>query len=474
VAEGSGRVDASGITTGGNAQIAAGNINYYQTISTAPAAVSSLHQLPAAPAAFTGRDVELSGLLVQLTAEQPVGVAISARMQGLKGLGGVGKTALAVVLAHRLADHYSDAQLFLNLHGADPDHKALDPGEAMRSVIFAFRPDAGQLPEELEKLTPIYRSVLAEAGRVLILLDNAADADQVEPLLPPPNCLLLVTSRVHFTLPGLVVRDIDCLEPGDACAFLIKLAERVRGAEAEAATLCGCLPLALEVFAGAINDRSLTPVPELLACLRAGEHRLSKVEAAFSVSAGLLAPEVRTAWYALAIFNASFDLPAAAAAWGETADNARGTMQALVNASLVEFNSGNGRFRLHDLVRQFCSGCLSESDRTAALLLHARHYRDVARESSDLYKQRGTVLRALELFDRERAHIEAAFDWLQARRDRESAALLVALVNEVSFTGAIRFHPRQRVIWRQAQVDAARVIDNREADCNALGNLGSR
>ena len=461
--------------------------NLVHDISAAPTGISSLHQLPAPPPVFEGRDDELAELLAQLTADHAAGAAISGKTHGLQGMGGVGKTALALVLAHRLADRYPDTQLFLNLRGADPTQRAVLPAEAMRDVILAFRPDAGQLPEEVEKLAPIYRSILAEAGRVLLVLDNAADAAQVQPLLPPPNCLLLVTSRTHFKLPGLIVRDLDCLAPEKACALLVQLAPRVQGAESEAAALCGRLPLALEVFAGAINDKSLTPVPELLGRLRGGEEKLAPVDAAFAVSAGLLAPEVRAAWQLLAVFPASFDLRAAAAVWSpgfsrseppesgtpNETDAARDTMQALVNASLVEFNAGNGRVRLHDLVRQFCAGRLSETDRTAALLRHARHYGDVAQESNTLYKQRENVLGGLELFDRERTHLEAAFDWLQPRRDEESAALLLSLVDGVAYTGGMRFHPRQRIRWLEAQRDAARVARNRQAEGAALGNLGN-
>jgi hypothetical protein len=253
----------------------------------------TLHQLPPLAPVFIGRETEVEELMRQLSGGQAAGAAICG---SLLGMGGVGKTALAVVLAHRLAERYPAAQLYCDLRGADPENRTpLTPAEVMRDFILALHPGAGQLPEETEPLGAIYRQVLSEAGRVLLLLDNAAGADQVRPLRPPPGCLLLVTSRQHFTLPGVVVRDLDCLAPEKAAELLRQLAPRVANHAAEAAQLCGGLPLALEVFAGAINDQSLTPVPELLAALRAGEHHLTPVEAAFTVSESLLPEETRTA-----------------------------------------------------------------------------------------------------------------------------------------------------------------------------------
>jgi tetratricopeptide (TPR) repeat protein len=398
------------------------------------------------------------------------------------------------VLAHRLKARYPDAQVYLNLRGADPDHRQpVKPVEAMQNIIHAFRPEA-RLPDTLDELTPCYRSVLTETGRVLLLLDNAADADQVRPLLPPANCLLIVTSRAQFQLPGLTTRNIDCLAPAKAQELLLKLAPRLKGREQEAAELCGHLPLALEVFAGAVNDKKLYPVPELLERLRAGQDKLGAVDAAFQLSYDLLSEDLQRRWMLLAVFSASFDLPAAAAVWNSVAvvydlrsrseedsavadrryKEARDAMQALVNASLVEYNETNQRFRLHDLVRQFCDGRLNEAERTAAQLRHARHYRDVASEADEFYQQGGdNVLRGLELFDRERTHIEAAFAWLQPRRDHESAALLVSLVGAIADTGDLRFHPRERIRWLESQSAAARVTKDRQAEGNALGNLGN-
>jgi tetratricopeptide (TPR) repeat protein len=449
---------------------------------------SPRHQLPPPPANFTGRDDELADFEKRLAADQAVCATISGKHAGLQGMGGVGKTALATILAHRLKDRYPDAQLYLNLRGADPDHrKPVTPGEAMQSIIHTFHPEA-KLPDEPDALAPIYRSVLTDAGRVLLFLDNAAGADQVRPLLPPGNCLLIVTSRTQFTLPGLATRNIDCLQPEKSQELLLKLAPRIKGHEQDAAELCGHLPLALEVFAGAVNDKKLYPVQELLERLRTRQEKLDPVDAAFQVSYELLGDELQKCWKLLAVFSASFDLRAAAAVWSSgfswsgppeggipnIPDSARDAMQTLVNASLVEYNETNQRFRLHDLVRQFCDGKLNKAERTTARLRHARNFHDVGKETHQLYMKGGeSMLRGLELFDRERAHIEAAFEWLQTRTDEESSRLLLFLGNTVAYMGDLRFHPRQRIRWSEAQRDAARRAKYREAEAVALGNLGN-
>jgi tetratricopeptide (TPR) repeat protein len=454
-----------------------------------------LHQLPSVPPAFTGRELELRDLETALAKQGNIGAAISASGAGIQGMGGVGKTALATKLAHQFKDKYPDAQICLNLRGFDPmGRKPMPPVEAMQSIIHAFQPEL-KLPETAEELSPIYNSVLNEAGRVLLFLDNAANVEQIQPLLPPSNCLLLITSRNQFSLPGLATRNIDCLPPEKSRELLLKLAPRLKGHEATAANLCGHLPLALDVFAGAINNKSLTSVPELLERLRTRQEKLDAVDAAFQVSYELLGDELQKRWRLLAVFSASFDLPAAAAVWDEgpgrdalprvqagrqvgptdSLNSARNAMQMLVNASLVERNETTQRFRLHDLVRQFCNGKLSDAERDAAMMRYARHYTKAGRQAQQLYRKGAeNVLRGLDLFDRERIHIEAAYEWLEPKHDEASAALLIELVDAVVDTGqALRFHPSQRIRWSEGQRDAARITKNRQMECLALGNLGN-
>ncbi len=217
-------ISQGGIENSGGITLGSGDItgrdkitniaNYY---GDAAFAALSLHQLPAPPADFTGRAEELADLLALLGVGQ--GVTIS----GLHGIGGVGKTALALKLADQIKDRYPDAQFFLDLRG--PGDSPLSPAEAMGHVIRAYYP-LNKLPDSEAELSALYHSVL-DGKRALLLMDNARDAAQVAPLRPPASCCLLVTSRQHFHLPGLKARSLDALKPEEAMEFLIKVAPRL-------------------------------------------------------------------------------------------------------------------------------------------------------------------------------------------------------------------------------------------------------
>ena len=190
-----------------------------QTAPSPPAAeavLPLLHQLPPAPADFVGRGRELREFLEAVQQQ-------GARTIAVRGLGGMGKTSLALRLAERLTDQYPDAQLYIDMHGMDS--QSLAPVEAMAQVIHAYHPLA-QLPQDEAALGALYRSVL-QGQRALILLDNVRDRAQVEPLLPPASCLLLLTTRWRFALPGLRGLDLEAQPPDQAVEMLRAIAPRL-------------------------------------------------------------------------------------------------------------------------------------------------------------------------------------------------------------------------------------------------------
>src|SRR5262249_26780950 len=130
----------------------------------------------------------------------------------LQGMGGIGKTALALKLADVVKKHYQDGQFYLNLEDVVP--QPLTPTEAMTHVIRSCRPGA-TLPEGEAELRGLYLSVLHNR-RALLLMDNAKDENQIAPLIPPKDCALLLTSRQRFTLPGMFTKNLDSLPPADA------------------------------------------------------------------------------------------------------------------------------------------------------------------------------------------------------------------------------------------------------------------
>lgn len=129
----------------------------------------------------------------------------------------------------------------------------MSPADAMSQIIRAYCP-TDKIPENPFEVRGKYFSVL-DGKRALILLDNAANGEQVEPLLLPPGCAVLITSRIKFSLPGLKERDLDILSEGEACELLLSITGRIGDRAKELAKLCGYLPIALRNAAGAITER---------------------------------------------------------------------------------------------------------------------------------------------------------------------------------------------------------------------------
>jgi len=420
--------------------------------STIPV-VNAFHQLPTPPADFTGREAELNELMAKM---ETGGVTIS----GLQGMGGIGKTALALKLAEWLTPRYPDAQFFLDLKGASD--KPLSPAEAMAHVIRAYHPVA-KLPESEIELKPLYQSVL-HGQHALLLMDNARDSQQVLPLLPPATCLLLVTSRQHFTLP-----------PNDACQLLLTIAPRI-GADAEAvAKLCGYLPHALRLAASALAEQIDLSPADYLARLENAQTRLDFVEASLSLSYDLLAAETQKWWHLLAVFPDTFDQLAGAAVWEMDVEPAQKTLSGLVEYSLVEWQSATRRYRLHDLSRLFAAKHCTEAERAAGQQHHAEHYKTLLHSANELYLKGGDAIqRGLALFDMEWGNIQAGQLWAQVNTEKNKAA--AQLCSDYPNAGAhcleLRQHPRERIRWREAALAAARSLKDRAGEGVHLGNLG--
>jgi tetratricopeptide (TPR) repeat protein len=452
--------EVGGDNVGGNKII---NIN--STSSSGVGTLTQPHEVPPPPADFTGREDELKELLASI---EIGGVTIS----GLQGMGGIGKTALALKLVELLKPRYPDAQFFLDLKGAST--QPLTVAEALAHVVRAYHP-AAKLPESESELRGLYLSVL-DGQRALLLMDNAANAEQVEPLTPPAGCLLLVTSRQHFTVPGLAAKNLDTLTTADARELLLTIAPRIETQADEIAALCGYLPLALRLGATAmVKYRNLSPA-DYVRRLRDRQRRLELIDASLSLSYELLSDELRERWRCLAVFPDTFANGAAAAVWEIEAGQAKYILGELMAASLVEWNETSRRYSLHDLARLFADAKLSEGERAVGQKRFATHYRDVLAAANKLYLEGGkSLLHGLALFDLEWGNIQAGHAWVAAQVDAADTDV-VRLGMTYSDAGVyvldLRQHARERIRWLEIALAAARRLKNRQAEGVALGNLG--
>lgn len=444
------------------------NVRRSQTAQVYDANVGPV-QLPAPVSDFTGRDDELAELLASLDSG-------GATISGVAGMAGVGKTQLALELARRLTADYPDGQLYLDLRGADPNQQApLTPAEAMRHVLVSFDRDR-KLPETEAELHGAYQHEL-HGRHVLLLMDNAADRDQVEPMIPPDGCLLLVTSRQHFVLPGLTPLNLDTLEEGPARDLLLKICERTGEHAGRIAELCGRLPLALRMAASTLAERpEMTPealIERLAAKLL---EQLSEVDRAIAVSEAMLEEDLRGHFHALSVFPGSFEREAAAKVLELEASAADDTLDELVRRSLLQWDDEAKRYGMRDLVRLFADARLSDDRRNALEMRHARVYCDILAAADKLYRQHGEkTFEGLALFDWEWGNIQAGFTAVSARvdSDEDAARLCSGYLNAGAYCLPLRQAPDERITWLEVAVAAARRLADAGMEANHLGNLGN-
>lgn len=372
----------------------------------APATVPDLAhappaQLPSGPARFSGRVKELGRMdeLLPVAGRNATTTVIAS----VHGMAGVGKTALALHWAHRVASRFPDGQVYLNLRGFDPSGAALEPGEALRLFFDAFAVPSGQIPVGLQSQTALLRTLLSRR-RVLIVLDNARDAEQVRPLLPgAAGCAVIVTSRIQLTslvaLEHAVPMTLNVLTEDDARAFLT---ERLQigvadndGPDAldDVIELCGGLPLALTVVAARAMLNPDTPLSAIVAALRADHGTLDgfadrdpsiDVRVIFSWSYRQLSAPAARLFRLIALHpGPDFSVAAAASLAGLARSQTESLLGDLIRTHLVQAG-GSGRYLMHDLLRAYAQELVPDQDpqRRQALARMVEHY---------LYTSRGAA-----------------------------------------------------------------------------------
>jgi class 3 adenylate cyclase/tetratricopeptide (TPR) repeat protein len=318
-----------------------------------------IRALPRDVASFTGRQAELRQLAGSVASAGGV-VGIHA----IGGMAGIGKTALAVHAAHQLAPRFPDGQIFLPLYGHTPGHRPADPADALASLLLIIGLSAQQIPPGLEARMGLWRD-RAAGRRFLLVLDDAADSEQVRPLLPGTECLVLITSRRHLSaLEDARPVSLDILPPEDAAALFTRLAARPGLDPADEVVsritrLCGFLPLAVGLMARQLHHHPAWTPDELAESLAAARDRLQllqaedlSVAAAFDLSYAELTADRRRLFRRLGLHpGPDLDPYAAAALDGTDPAAARAGLAALYDRYLLT-EPGRGRYRFHDLIRE--------------------------------------------------------------------------------------------------------------------------
>ncbi|HEY2698966.1 MAG TPA: BTAD domain-containing putative transcriptional regulator [Pseudonocardiaceae bacterium] len=414
--------------------------------------------LPPGVADFTGRGDALSWLNDVLDRpDRPMAVVISA----ISGTAGVGKTALAVRWAHQVREKFPDGQLYVNLDGYAVG-PPLRPDQVLAQFLRALGVSPERVPVEPAEAGGMYRTLLADR-RMLVVLDNASDAEQVRPLLPAgEGCLVLVTSR--HRLDGLVALDsarritLDVLGVDEAVALLGRIIGEDRVAAEPAAAIAlasadACLPLALRISAAQLiiePDRSIADYLDelrergVLAGLAIADDEQRAVRAVFDLSYAALKPDARQAFRLLGLVpGRTITARSLAPMAGCTVDQAGSLLDQLAAAHLVEELSP-GRFGFHDLLREYAKDTGAATDpepaRDAALAALFDHYLWTALAAVErLFPDKSKVLSsaqappeyAVSFPDR-----DEAIAWLHAERQN-----LVAAIRSAAETGP------KRIAW---------------------------
>jgi DNA-binding SARP family transcriptional activator/tetratricopeptide (TPR) repeat protein len=366
-------------------------------------------QLPHHIPDFTGRDAELDRLDALLNQDDR-GARNAIVITVVTGTAGVGKSTLALYWAHRVRNLFPDGQLYVNLRGFGPAGSAMEPAEAIHGFLEAFAVPSERMPLDLDDRAALYRSILADL-RVLVVLDNAHDVDQVRSLLPgSPGCLVLVTSRNRLT--SLVATDgarpveLDLLPDAEARRLLSSRLGPDRVASEptsidEIIKACAGLPLALVVAASNAVANSRLPLSALAGELRKTEGRLdalgagdqyTDVRAVFSWSYGALSPPAARQFRMLGLHaGPDIAMSAAASLAGVPLAQARRELADLVRAHLIT-EWASGRFVMHDLLREYAHELSmihdSAADRRLAVHRILDHYLHTAYAADQLLHPR--------------------------------------------------------------------------------------
>ncbi|MET9227895.1 BTAD domain-containing putative transcriptional regulator [Lentzea sp. NPDC003310] len=421
----------------------------------------ALNTLPRDVADFTGRTIEIDRLTRAVTGK--AAVVISA----IDGMPGVGKTTLAVHLAHRL--EYPDGQLFIDLHAHTAGRAPVEPTDALDVLLRALGIE--EIPVSLDERAAMWRGELSRR-KLLVVLDNAVSADQVRPLLPGvPGSLVLVTSRARLVeLEGTSTLTLDVLSEAEALQLFATIVGDERGtdeAAREVVELCGRLPLAVRLAAGRLRSRPTWTTAHLATRLREG--RLSELDAVFALSFSQLPTGHQRLFGLLGLHHGTdFDVDQAAALGELDPLECDGMLEDLVDVHLLE-SATLGRYRMHDLLRQYAQSKVDGSREPLTRLLD--HFLDTANQATRLMSPAARKYE-VDISYRPESRLvlrdyDHAVEWLETERQTLVAAVALSLDGDwrthtwqlaraLTFFCMVRGHTRDWATINELALEAAK------------------
>ncbi|MER7641937.1 tetratricopeptide repeat protein [Streptomyces sp. NPDC126522] len=473
---------------------------------------TALSALPAAPAVFTGREDEVAELLGALDPGVGGG-SESVVISAVSGLGGVGKTALALSVAHEARGRgwFSGGALFVDLRGYDDVPMTAD--QAVLALLRTLGVEDADLPPTPDEQYARYRGELGSREPVLILLDNASDPAQIVPLLPGEGGghRVLITSReVQDSLPvrqfrvagltpgasrDLVDRQLRQYDPGDR-----RVAEEPEAVR-RLARLCGHLPLALLIVSALLRRRRQRPVSTLVDELRAAEDRVRALRAkgvdqygkelsmwpVFDVMYARLEPELARVFRLLGQAPGSdIGIGSATSLTALPPEKLRSLLDDLAAASLVTPSPNGGRWQMHDLVRLYAQAVAAGTPELEEEVISARrsllfYYAQGAwaakftikgerdDEVPDLFD--GSLARALSWCDSERTGLVTVALWTRSNDPVQTRFALALAIGLESYLNHDRAYSEWATVARAACA-AARSLEDPEDEAEAWDSLG--
>ncbi|MDT8916075.1 BTAD domain-containing putative transcriptional regulator [Amycolatopsis sp. PS_44_ISF1] len=446
------------------------------TIRSQPALATAPRMLPAQPRSFTGREEYVQQLVhgpLGGLDEDDYGQAMTG-VCTIDGMPGVGKTALAVHIAHQIAHRFRDGQFFLNLQAHTPGQEPLDTADALSALLTAAGLEPEAIPADLASRSAVWRQLMADKA-ILVVLDNAADHRHVQPLLPASVAsLVLITSRRRLeAIEDAESLSLDVLSPADA-HDLFKRVSRTREDDSELilvlVEICGYLPLAITLLAGRLRHHSTWTLRYLTDKVANTRDRLTELRAenldvatAFDLSYQSLSPSLQRLFRRFGTHpGADIDIYAAAALNDTDVSTTASQLDTLYTDHLIE-EPAPGRYRCHDLVRHFAQTLATQYDsgtdrdhavdRVVAYYLHAcaranRHFPTSLTPLPPITDS--TSFSVPEISTPQGAH-----HWLEADYNNIASCISNAsrrsnLINLVAVSGFLFPFLRTRGLWRLA------------------------